>query len=80
MIGMVVKEGILLAGGGIAIGLPVTLAATRLVSNRLFGVGAANTSTIGAAMLLLMTVALFAAFVPARRAARIESVIALRFE
>lgn len=78
VIGMIVREGALLVAAGIAIGLPVTLAATRLVSNRLFGVGAASPSTIVAATLLLMTVGLFAAFLPARRASRVDPMTALR--
>jgi predicted permease len=77
---MILKESLALALVGVAIGVPVTLAATRLISSRLFGVGAADLLTIAAAALLLLAVAAMAALLPARRAARVDPMVALRSE
>jgi predicted permease len=77
---MILKESLALALAGVAIGVPVTLAATRLISSRLFGVGAADPLTIAAASALLLAVAAMAALLPARRAARVDPMTALRCE
>ena len=65
---------------GIVIGIPATLAVTRLAAALLFGVGASDPLTIAAAILLMVTVAALAGFVPARRAARLDPMAALRHE
>jgi predicted permease len=77
---MVVSDGIRLAAAGIAIGLVVSLALTRLMSGLLFGVSASDPRTLGAVTLLLITVALVACYIPARRAAKVDPMIALRCE
>ncbi len=77
---MVVADGIRLATAGIAIGLGVSFALTRLMAGLLFGVGASDPSTLGAVTLLLIAVALVACYVPARRAAKVDPMIALRCE
>ncbi len=77
---MILKESLALALAGVAIGIPMTLAATRLISSRLFGVGPADTLTIAAAAALLLAVAAMAALLPARRAAQVDPMAALRSE
>jgi ABC-type antimicrobial peptide transport system permease subunit len=77
---MIFVESALLVLGGIAFGLPATLAATRLIASQLFGVGPADPVTIGGATLLMTTLAATAGFLPARRATRVDPVIALRSE
>ena len=77
---MVLKQSLLLVAIGIAAGVPVTLAAARLISSRLFGVGPRDPLTITAASLLLIAVAALAGVVPARRASRVDPMVALRYE
>ena len=77
---MVLKDGLRLVLAGIAIGVPATLAITRLASALLFGVSPADPLTIAAATLLMITVAALAGFLPARRASRLDPMVALRHE
>jgi predicted permease len=77
---MVVADGIRLAAAGIAIGLGVSFALTRLMAGLLFGVSASDPRTLGAVTLLLIAVVLVACYVPARRAAKVDPMIALRCE
>jgi ABC-type antimicrobial peptide transport system permease subunit len=77
---MILKESLMLALAGIVIGAPATIAVTRLISSRLFGVSTADPLTIAAASLLMIAVAALAAFLPAYRAARVDPMIALRCE
>jgi predicted permease len=77
---MVLKESLLLVMAGVAIGVPVTLAAARLVSARLFGVSAADTLTIAGASVLMIAVAGLAGYLPARRASKVDPIVALRHE
>jgi len=80
VIAAVLKESMLMIFAGTAIGVPATLAATRLISTKLFGISANDPLTITAATVLLITVAVLAGFVPARRAARVDPMAALRCE
>ena len=80
MLGMMLRESLAMAAIGIAVGLLGAFAATRLLSALLFGVGTTDLLTYGAVVLLLSAAALFAAFFPARRAMKIDPVIALRYE
>jgi predicted permease len=77
---MVLGDGMRLATAGIAIGLGVSFALTRLMAGLLFGVSASDPRTLGAVTLLLIAVALIACYVPARRAAKVDPMIALRCE
>ncbi len=77
---LVLRESVVMVGLGIALGIPVALAATRLVSSRLFGLEAADPWAVTTATLFLIVVAVLAGFLPARRAARVDPMIALRTE
>jgi putative ABC transport system permease protein len=77
---LVVSEGLGVALGGVALGLAGAAVFTKLMSDLLFGVTARDPLTFGAGGALLLTVALAASYIPARRAARVEPVIALRSE
>ncbi|MFL6333868.1 MAG: ABC transporter permease [Pyrinomonadaceae bacterium] len=77
---LVLGHGLLLALGGIAVGAAGSLALTRLISGLLFGVSAADPLVYGLVSLLLATVALLACLVPARRATKVDPMVALRYE
>ena len=77
---LVMRDGLRLAAGGIAIGLPGALGATRLIASLLFGVSAGDPAVLTGAAALLCLVALFAVWLPARQASRVEPAIALRTE
>ena len=77
---MAIGQGLKLALIGIGIGLVAALALTRLMSSLLFGVGATDPLTFGVIALLLISIALLACLVPARRAMRVDPLIALRCE
>jgi ABC-type antimicrobial peptide transport system permease subunit len=69
-----------LLGGGVALGLPAGVGATRLLAGFLFGVSPTDPLTMTGVVTLLLGVALLASFLPARRATRVDPVIALRSE
>ena len=76
----VLRETLVLVCIGIAIGVPAALAGTRLVRSMLFGLGFADPIVIVAAAALLALVAALAGFLTARRAARVDPMVALRYE
>ena len=77
---MVMRESLLLVAVGVAIGIPVALAATRLVASVLYGLKASDPVTITAAALAMVAVAALAGYLPARRAAKVDPMVALRYE
>jgi len=77
---LVMREVSLLVAVGACIGLAAAMASTRLVSTLLFGLTPNDPSTIALATLLMIGVAALAGFLPARRAARVDPMIALRHE
>ena len=74
----VVRETMTLVAGGVVVGLAAAWGATRLIASTLFGVTAMDPPTLALAIAAMMTVALLAGFIPARRAAAVNPVIALR--
>ena len=76
----VLREALQLVLLGVALGIPCALALSRLISGMLFGVTPADPVTLAAAVLLLLAAALAAGYLPARRAAGIDPIVALRAE
>jgi len=77
---MVLQQGTKLALAGVAIGIGAGLGLTRLMTHLLFGVTAHDPLTFAAVSSLLILVALLACYIPARRAIRVDPVVALRYE
>jgi putative ABC transport system permease protein len=77
---LVLKHGTVLALVGIGIGLITSMAATRVLSSMLFAVSPTDWQTFLAVAVLLLGVALGACFIPARRAAKVDPMVALRYE
>lgn len=77
---MVLRETLVLVSIGIAIGVPSAIGAARLIASQLFGLTAADPLTISAAAVVLIAVAALAGYLPARRASRVDPIIALRYE
>jgi putative ABC transport system permease protein len=80
VLSLVLRKGLLLTLTGVAIGLAASLALTRLMQNLLFGVSAFDPLTFAAGTAVLVAVALAACVTPARRAAEVEPLAALRYE
>ncbi|HSS50939.1 MAG TPA: FtsX-like permease family protein, partial [Thermoanaerobaculia bacterium] len=77
---LVLRETLLLALAGIALGVPAALGAMRAVASRLFGLSASDPATLATATGILILVALLAGTIPGSRATRVEPVQALRYE
>jgi len=77
---MVLGEAVRVAVIGVVIGVPAGLLATRLIRAQLFGVGTIDVPSLGAAILVLLATAVVASYVPARRAAKVGPLEALRLE
>jgi predicted permease len=77
---LMLKQGLLLTGLGLALGLLAAALLTRLIQTLLYGVGTTDALTFALVALLLAGVALLACWIPARRAAKVDPLIALRYE
>jgi ABC-type antimicrobial peptide transport system permease subunit len=77
---LVLGRSLLLIGAGMAVGLMAAVALTRLMSDLLYGVTPLDMTTFAGVTLLLFIVAFVASYLPARRAARIDPIGALRAE
>jgi ABC-type antimicrobial peptide transport system permease subunit len=84
VIRMVLREAFIMAAAGVAIGIPLALAASRLsrtvLDDILFGLGPNDPMAIASAAMILTLVVVLAGFLPARRASRVDPMVALRCE
>ena len=77
---LVLRQGIALAAGGTALGVLLALLLGQVVSTLLFGISGRDPLTLAGVSLILTTIALLACYIPARRAARVDPLVALRYE
>ena len=80
VLGLVLRDTLQLVLLGVAIGIPIALAGTRLIRSMLFGLGSVDSPVIVLATILSTAVAALAGYLPARRAARVDPMVALRHE
>ena len=80
VLGMILGQGMRTIIVGLAIGLAASLVLTRAISSLLFGIAPGDPLTFAGVSLLLISVALLACYVPARRAAKVDPMVALRCE
>jgi predicted permease len=77
---MVMRESLLVVMIGVILGIPVSLSVGHLISSQLFGLSPRDPLTLAAAALLLLAASVIASYLPARRAAEIDPMVALRYE
>jgi putative ABC transport system permease protein len=77
---LVIRDGLLLVGLGVTLGVPAALALSHSVGSQLFGVSPADPATVTLVVMILVGVAAVSCYLPARRAARVDPIIALGSE
>jgi len=77
---LVLKAGLRSLLVGIAVGVPASIALARILQNRIWGIKSADPLTLVAVSLVLTAVGLAACYIPARRATKVDPMMALRFE
>jgi predicted permease len=80
VLGMVMKEAMLLVIIGLGVGIPAALAASRVIHSMLYGLTPHDPAAMAIVVLLLCIVAAIAGFIPARRATKVDPIVALRYE
>ena len=80
MFWLILREAFLLVIAGVAVGLPIVFAVTRLASKLLFGLTPTDPFSLLFAALLMLVVAMVAGYLPSRRATRVDPLAALRYE
>ena len=80
VVGMVLRESMIMVAVGVVLGLAAAVAASRLLTAILFGLSPTDTWTMAGAIILMVGVSLAAGYLPARRAARVDPMVALRYE
>ncbi len=80
VLGLVLRQAMALTAAGLAIGVVVAVALTRVMSRLLFGISSSDPATFAGVSLVLLVVALAACYLPARRATKVDPIIALRVE
>jgi predicted permease len=80
VVGMVLRESMIMVAMGVTLGLAAAMAAGRLIASVLFGLEPTDAWTIAAAIALMAAVSFAAGYLPARRASRVEPMVALRYE
>jgi ABC-type antimicrobial peptide transport system permease subunit len=80
VLSLVMREVAIMAAIGIGVGLPTAIALSRFVRSQLFGLEATDPLTLAIATFIMLAVALTAGYIPAERAARVDPIVALRYE
>ncbi len=80
VLSLVIKNGLRLIGLGVALGLAASLTLSRVIAGQLWGISATDPFTLAGAVTLLLTTGVIACWIPARRAARVDPLVALRYE
>ena len=80
VLALVMRDGIVVTLAGIALGIGLALATTRVLGSQLYGIGTTDAATFAVVSLVLAAVALAASYIPARRAMKVDPMVALRYE
>ncbi|MCU1286252.1 MAG: hypothetical protein JWO13_2602 [Acidobacteriales bacterium] len=77
---LILREAMILVVAGIAVGIPAAIASTKLISSMLYGLSGSDPVSMAAVILLLGSIAVVASYIPARRATKVDPMVALRYE
>jgi len=80
VLGLVMRDAFFVMFGGVGLGIAGALAATRVLGSQLYGIGTTDTLTFATVSVLLAAVSLAASYIPARRAMKVDPMVALRYE